>query len=95
MNKDLKIRLIHSACMFLMLTPVLIALAAAFTLNNRLVWFYPLLFLFAALALAGVWFRSRRPVSRIYWAVMLSQFVLVLSSEVWLALKLAEYLMRR
>mgnify|MGYP007112199876 CR=1 FL=1 len=95
MRKDLKIRLIHSACMVLMLTPVLIALAAAFTLNNRLALFYPLLFLFGVLALAGAWFRSRRPISRIYWAVMLSQFVLVLSSEVWLALKLAEYLTRR
>jgi predicted CDP-diglyceride synthetase/phosphatidate cytidylyltransferase len=93
MKKDLQVRLLHTACLLLLLTPVLIALAAAFTLNNGLVWFYPLLFLFVVITLPGAWVRSRRPISRIYWAVMLSQFVLVFSTEVWLALKLAQYLM--
>lgn len=95
MEKDLKTRLIHTACLFLLLTPLLIAVAAAFTLDRKLEWFYPLLFLLAVLSLAGAWVRSRRPVTRIYWAVMLSQFVLVLSTEVWLALKLAQYLMNK
>lgn len=95
MKKDLEIRLVHTACLFLLMTPTVIAIAAAFTLSNKLEFFFPLLFLFAAVTLAGSWIRCRRPISRIYWALMLSQFILILSSEVWLALKLAQYLMHK
>jgi|GEM_PF-6138783 hypothetical protein len=93
MKKDLKIRLLHAACLFLLLTPVMIAVTAAFTLGDRLVWFYPLLALMAVLTMLGAWLRAGKPISRIHWALMLSQFILVLSTEVWLALKLAELLM--
>lgn len=92
MKKQIRIRLIHASCLFLLFTPLSIAIAAAFTLNGRLPLFLPILFLVWVLMAVAAWQRSNRSISRIYWAMMLSQFVLVFSTEIWLALQLAEIL---
>ncbi len=98
MRKELRERLVHTACMLLLMTPALIGMTAGFTLNKSYdwfhpQWFYPVLFFFVVITVLLAWVRSRRPISRIYWAVMLSQFVLVVSTEVWMALKLAQILL--